>query len=186
MVVERYVALLRGINVGGHNKIPMAELREVFEELGHADVASYIQSGQVVFATSDTAAALDAALEKAIADRFGLSIPVVVVSRPALRSIVERAPAGFGQTPGSYHSDVIFLKSPMTPDVAMRAIRLRDGVDQVWSGDGVLYFARLSERRTESLLAKIVGTPAYKFMTIRNWRTTVTLLDMLEAAAAGP
>ncbi len=177
---QRYVALLRGINVGGHNKIPMAELREVFEEAGHVGVRSYIQSGQVVFATSEAATGLDAALERAIFDRFGLSIPVVVLPHAKFRSIVEEAPAGFGQTPDRYHSDVIFLKQPMSPEMAMDVIKLRDGVDQVWSGDSVLYFARLSDRRTESLMGKIVGTPAYKLMTIRNWKTTITLFEMLE------
>lgn len=180
MAATRYVALLRGINVGGKNKIPMADLREVFGQAGHTEVASYIQSGQVVFASDRPAGALEAGLEQAIAERFGLSIPVVVVPHTKLRSVVAKAPAGFGQSPDAYHSDVIFLKKPLTPAKAMDVVRLRDGVDQVWSANGVLYFARLSERRTESLLSRIIGTPAYKLMTIRNWATTTRLLAMLD------
>lgn len=182
MVADRYVALLRGINVGGRNTIPMAELREVFEAVGHTDVRSYIQSGQVVFATSDAPAGLETVLEGAIADRFGLAVPVAVVSHAELQCIVDAAPTGFGQAPDRYHSDVIFLKKPMTPAAAMDVVRLREGVDQVWAGDSVLYFARLSQRRTESLMGKIVGTPAYKLMTIRNWNTTIKLLEMLDDA----
>lgn len=183
MAVKRYVALLRGINVGGKNKIPMAELREVFEQVGHSDVESYIQSGQVVFASAKPAAGLEAALEEAIEARFALSIPVVVVSHAKLRSVVREAPDGFGQSPDTYHSDVIFLKKPMTTAKAMEVVRLRDGVDEVWSGTGVLYFSRLSAKRTQSLLNRIIGTPEYKLMTIRNWNTTVKLLSVLDAAA---
>src|ERR1043165_5257425 len=68
-----HVALLRGINVGGRNKVPMAELREVVAALGHTGVTTYIQSGNVLFTTADTdTAKLAAALEAAIEDRFGL------------------------------------------------------------------------------------------------------------------
>jgi uncharacterized protein (DUF1697 family) len=96
---------------------------------------------------------------------------------------VEKAPAGFGQSPDTYHSDVIFLKAPLTPAKAMEVVRLRDGVDQAWTGNGVLYFARLSEQRAKSLLSRMMGSPQYKLMTIRNWNTTVKLLSMLDGAA---
>lgn len=182
MAVKRYVALLRGINVGGNNKIPMADLREVFETAGHADVRSYIQSGQVVFASPDPAAGLEASLEQAIAARFGLSITVVVLPHATLRRVVEKAPDGFGQSPDDYHSDVIFLKRPLTPADAMRVVQVRDGVDQAWAANGVVYFARLSAQRTKSKLGKIVGTPEYKLMTIRSWNTTVKLLALLDDA----
>lgn len=182
MPATRYVALLRGINVGGKNKIPMADLRDLFEKAGHTEVASYIQSGQVVFTSGTPAAALEADLERAITERFDLQVPVVVVTHAKLRTVVRKAPAGFGQSPDTFHSDVIFLKKPLTPAKAMDVVRLREGVDQVWSANGVLYFARLSEQRTRSLLSRIVGTPQYQLMTIRSWSTTVKLLSMLEAA----
>src|SRR6202012_3482122 len=80
-----HVALLRGINVGGRNKVPMAELREVVAALGHTGVSTYIQSGNVLFSTKDTDnAKLAAALETAIEDRFGLWSSVVVLSRDEL------------------------------------------------------------------------------------------------------
>ena len=62
----------------------------------------------------------------------------------------------------------------------MRVVELRDGVDQAWTGTGVLYFARLSERRTQSRMSSIVGTPEYKLMTIRSWNTTTKLLGLLD------
>jgi uncharacterized protein (DUF1697 family) len=67
----------------------------------------------------------------------------------------------------------------------MRVVDLREGVDQAWPGTGVLYFERLSARRTQSRMGKIVGTPEYKRMTIRSWSTTTKLLDLLDARSAG-
>jgi uncharacterized protein (DUF1697 family) len=62
----------------------------------------------------------------------------------------------------------------------MKVVDLRDGVDSAWAGRGVVYFQRLSARRTQSRMSKIVGTPEYSSMTIRNWRTTTKLLAMLD------
>ena len=67
----------------------------------------------------------------------------------------------------------------------MKVVVERDGVDQAWAGTGVLYFARLSERRTQSRMSSIVGTPEYKQMTIRSWSTTTKLLALLDERAAG-
>jgi len=180
MATTRYVALLRGINVGGKRPVPMADLREMFTTAGFGDVATYIQSGNVVFSSDRPAAGLEAQIETALAEQFEGPIPVVVRSLRQVRSVVQSAPPGFGEQPDDYHSDVIFLKTPLTPAAAMKVVQLRDGVDQAWAGSGVLYFARLSERRTQSRLSSIMGTPEYQLMTVRNWRTTTKLLAMLE------
>jgi uncharacterized protein (DUF1697 family) len=182
MGTTRYVALLRGINVGGRNAVSMAELRKAFEDDGYDDVSTYIQSGNVLFATSSAQKGLEGELESMLERRFKLPLVVVVRSHRQLRDVVQKAPAGFGQQPGTYHSDVIFLKAPLTSKQAMRVVQLRDGVDQAWAGTGVLYFARLSERRVQSRMSKIVGTPEYQQMTIRNWATTTKLLNLLDAA----
>ena len=88
-----HVALLRGINVGGRNRVPMAELREVVSSLGHTGVTTYIQSGNVLFSTAESdTAKLAAALEAAIADAFGLASSVVVLSRDELAGILESNP----------------------------------------------------------------------------------------------
>ena len=184
MATTRYVALLRGINVGGKRPVPMADLRETFTGAGFGDVATYIQSGNVVFSTDQPAKGLEARIESALDERFDGPIPVVVRSLRQVRSVITSAPAGFGQRPDEYHSDVIFLKSPLTPAAAMKVVHLRDGVDQAWAGAGVLYFARLSERRTQSRLSKLMGTPEYRLMTVRNWNTTTRLLAMLDGGPA--
>jgi uncharacterized protein (DUF1697 family) len=176
----RYVALLRGINVGGRNKVPMAELRTAADDAGHTDVTTYIQSGNVLFVSSRPRADVEAELESVLERRFGFPLVVVVRSHAQLRAIVEQAPSGFGTKPDEYHSDVVFLRSPLTPAKAMKVVDLRDEVDQAWPGRGVVYFARLSARRTRSRMSKIVGTQEYALMTIRSWSTTTRLLALLD------
>lgn len=180
--MARYVVLLRGINVGGKRKVPMADLREALEAHGSfADVSTYIQSGNVLLTSTDARAGLEETIETVLDERFGFPIPVMVRSHAQLRSVVTKAPRGFGAEPDVYHSDVVFLKRPLTEKQAVARFAIRDGVDQIWPGTGVVYFARLSERRTQSKMSSVVGTPEYQLMTIRSWTTTLKLLDLLDA-----
>jgi uncharacterized protein (DUF1697 family) len=174
----RYVALLRGINVGGRNPVPMADLRAAFEDAGHTAVRTYIQSGNVLF---EAGGRIDEdAVEAVLERRFGVPLVVVLRTERHLRAVVDGAPDGFGQRPQEFHSDVVFLKAPLSSRQAMRVVQLRDGVDQAWPGRGIVYFQRLSARRTASRMSKIVGTPEYKRMTIRSWATTTKLLSLLD------
>jgi uncharacterized protein (DUF1697 family) len=179
---SQLLVLLRGINVGGNNIIPMAELRECMTELGARDVATYIQSGNVLFdGEGRTPSAWATRIEAALSERFDYEASVVLRTHGELRAVVERAPKGFGADPDRYRSDVVFLKAPMTAATAMEQMRVRDGVDSAVAGDGVVYQSRLAERASQSYFSKFVGTPAYKQSTIRNWRTTTKLLAMLDA-----
>lgn len=186
MATSNYVALLRGINVGGKNIVRMADLRAAFEDAGYAAVGTYIQSGNVLFESDGSPAALERDIETMLEGRFGLSLVVVVRSHRQLRNVVNRAPDGFGTAPDVHHSDVIFLKAPLSSDQALRAVDLRDGVDQAWPGAGVLYFSRLSERLSQSRMGRIASTPQYQSMTIRNWRTTTRLLSLLDDRGTRP
>lgn len=176
--MDQHAALLRGINVGGKNRIAMADLRDALASAGFEQVATYIASGNVLLASAHEPAALEDALETAIEERFGSRIAVVVRTHAALRHVVRQAPDGFGGE--DHHWDVVFLKAPLTVDEAMGVVEPRDGVDRVWPGADVLYVARLSARRSQSRLTKIVGTPEYQRMTIRNWATTTRLLALLD------
>jgi uncharacterized protein (DUF1697 family) len=176
-----HVALLRGINVGGNNPVPMAGLREAFEAQGATDVATYIQSGNVLFDGGRVGhATWVRRLEATLAQRFGYHARVTLRSHHELRAIVDGAPPGFGQHPDTYRSDVVFLLGPSTAAEAAGLMRARDGVDSMTAGEGVIYYERLMARATQSHLSKVVGTPIYQEMTIRNWRTTTTLLRMLD------
>ena len=180
------MALLRGINVGGKNIVRMADLRTAFEAAGYAAVSTYIQSGNVLFESDGPPEALEGDIETMLESTFGLSLVVVARSHQQLRNVVDRVPDGFGAEPDIHHSDVIFLKAPLTSRQALRAVELRDGVDQAWAGPGVLYFSRLSERLSQSRMGRIANTPEYQNMTIRNWRTTNRLLSLLDERSTAP
>lgn len=180
-MARKYVALLRGINVGGKNKVPMADLRETFEEGGYEAVRTYIQSGNVLFRSSDPQSSLESHVEGLLEARFGVPLLVVVRSHAQMRKTVEKSPPGFGTKPDTFHSDALFLKAPLKSRQVMEVVDLREGVDQAWPGDGVVYFQRLSAERVRSRLNRIASTPEYKLLTIRSWSTTTKLVDLLDA-----
>jgi len=179
--MDAYVILLRGINVGGKNKVLMTGLRECLEGLGFSSVTTYIASGNVILQSKLQPNKIQDLIEKALIKNFKLDselIKVLVLSRSQLKTIVENKPEGFGDSPDKYHSDAIFLMGIGLPD-ALAVFNPREGVDKIWPGDGVIYSQRLSSMRTKSRLGKIVGTPAYKSMTIRSWATTTKLLELI-------
>ena len=176
----RYVALLRGINVGGNHLIKMVALKACFEAQGLRDVATYIQSGNVVFtAGASRPDGIARRLEAALAATFDCRTRVMLRTEKEMAAIVARAPKGFGAQPQNYRYDVIFLNPPLTAAAALADVPTRPGVDQARAGSGVLYFSRLISKASQSRLARVVSLPIYKSMTIRNWRTTTTLLQMM-------
>ena len=182
--VALYLALLRGINVGGRNPVRMPALQACFEAAGFEDVATYIQSGNVLFRTARRgSAALTREIEETLTDTFGYEASIVLRSHTQVRAVVQGAPRGFG-APG-YRSDVIFLKAPLTAKAALRTVPTKPGVDRVSAGPGVLYFSRLASRAAESRLSRVVSLPIYRSMTIRNWNTTTTLLRKMDELASG-
>jgi uncharacterized protein (DUF1697 family) len=178
-----YLALLRGINVGGKNKVPMAELKACFEELGCENVRTYIASGNVMFESNKSSAELTEEIQEALPAKFRLDsalIRILVLSRDQLQRVIDQAPKGFGTEPGKYHSDAIFLMG-IPSDEAIKIFNPREGVDKVWQGDLAIYSQRLSAQRTRSRLSKIMSSPLYKQMTIRSWDTTARLLELMNA-----
>lgn len=177
----RYIALLRGINVGGNNIIKMADLKKSFEEMGFEQVKTYIQSGNVIFnSDKKDLSKLEKEIEKVLSEKFNYISKVVIISHNQLERIIENAPNDFGVYAQDYRYDVLFLKSPLKAEKALEKIIIREGVDIVNLGDGALYFSRLISKAGQSYLNKIVGTPVYKEMTIRNWNTTTKLLALCE------
>lgn len=181
--MKSYAILLRGINVGGKNKLSMATLKTALEELGFKNVLTYINSGNVVLQSDLEAKAITQQIESMLPVKFKLDsslIKVLVLTHEQLQAIVESKPKQFGEYPNTYHSDVIFLMD-IDKNEALKVFSPREGVDTIWPGKGVIYSQRLSTERTKSRLNKIVGTPMYASMTIRNWNTTTKLLSLLES-----
>ena len=185
-----HLALLRGINVGGRNKVPMAELREVVTSLGYTGVTTYIQSGNVLFTTpeSDTAQ-LASALEAAITGAFGVTSSVVVLSRDELAQILDRNPYPEEPNPKLVH--VMFLSAEPPADLLDR-IKVAEGAaaakgsrDTVTAIGPVLYLHTPDGFGTSELaqvLFRIIGTPGQNDITAtaRNWATATKLLSLCE------
>lgn len=180
-MATRYAALLRGINVGGHKKVPMAELREVLSELGHTDVATHLQSGNAVFSTEedDGERALAADLERAIAGRFGFAVDCLVRDGAYLRAIVDDCPFPAAELEGR-QLHVTYFSAPVTParfaavdaaEFAPEAFRLGDRALYLYAPDG-LGRSRLADVLARPALLK--GTVA----TSRNWNTVRRLAEL--------
>jgi uncharacterized protein (DUF1697 family) len=182
-----YVALLRGINVGGGNIIKMADLKACFEASKFKNVSTYIQSGNVLFESTETdQGKLISKIEKALSRTFSpYKARVMLRSHAELLQIVREAPKGFGREPQKFRYDVLFLKEPMTAAEAMTSMTTKPGVDVVAMGSDVLYFSRLIAKAAQSHLARIVSLPVYQHMTIRNWNTTSKLLALMDARTQG-
>jgi uncharacterized protein (DUF1697 family) len=181
--VTTYAVLLRGINVGGKNTVPMAALKACLEEAGLEDVATYIQSGNVILRSELDGPALGAAVEQILPATFALDsavVRVLAVSHAAYRAVVAQAPPGFGDDPAAHRYNVVFLMG-VGADDALAQITAREGVDAVWPGHGVLYFRNSIAEASKSHLSRIAGKPVYASLTIRNWNTTTKLLALLDA-----
>ena len=178
----RYLALLRGINVGGKNILKMPDLRCVFEGLGCKDVTTYIQSGNVLFESKlKNAVRLPVAIEGALAAKFACTAPVVLVPEERLKTVVKNAPPGFGADPAQYRYDVVFLRPPLHARAVLSTISLKAGVDEAFEGNGVLYLKRLTIKASQSHLPKLTRNAAYRNMTIRNWNTTSELYRLISS-----
>lgn len=175
------IILIRGINVGGKNKISMKELKTCFEELGFENVLTYINSGNVIVDTPLKPESVQKKIEDALPKKFKLDseiIKILALKDSDLKKIVTGAPKGFGTQPEKYYSDVIFLLEKSVTEF-MKVVETHPEVDKVWPGKNVVYFQRLGAQRTKSRLGKIISKPIYKSLTIRSWNTTTKILNLL-------
>jgi uncharacterized protein (DUF1697 family) len=175
----RYVALLRGINVGGHAVIKMADLSACIEELGYGDVRTYIASGNVLFRSTERPATLETEIERALERRFALPIRVVVRSSREVTGIAGRVPSPWIGA-DELRVTVGFLMRGTTARSAARLVRPRDGIDELVSAPGALIWATRKDALTRSGI-RLIGTPLYKEMTLRNLNTTLKLAELLRA-----
>lgn len=121
--MKRYIALLRGININGKNKIPMAELKSCFIELGYIDVFTYLNSGNVVFSADEQSEIVLADKIKAmIQERFALNIPVFVILQEELEDLLSKAPAWWGTDNKEIYDNLIFVMPPAIAEILAEKI----------------------------------------------------------------
>ena len=172
------VALLRGINVGGKGMLPMAKLREAAEGLGYDDVATYIQSGNLVLRTSGSAAKVERDLARRVADLGGVRPAVMVRSRSQLGKVVDANPfIRRGEDPKACH--VVFAAKAAKPQVARLDLPSYAPEEAVAVGKELYLFLPGGVGRSK--LASDLAKDKAAVGTTRNWRTVTKLLEMTEA-----
>jgi len=175
--MSKYVALFRGINVGGKNILPMGDLRGILESVGCDDVKTYIQSGNAVFSAPSTVASLPEAISAAIESDFGFAPQVLLLTADRFREIAASNPFPEGESvPKSLH--VAFLtETPSEPD--LNALQnLRSGSERFELLDGAFFLLAPDGIGRSKLAAKVdrfLGVAT----TGRNWRTVDKLLELL-------
>ena len=134
-MASQYLALLRGINVGGNNLVKMADLREAFESMELEDVTTYIASGNVLFgAPRQKRDELAARLESGLTRRFDTELKVVLLTEAQLMRVVKGAPRGFGGD--AYRCDVVFVRKPLTVKKAFGTLEMERGSTEPGRGRG--------------------------------------------------
>jgi uncharacterized protein (DUF1697 family) len=178
-----HVALLRGVNVGGR-KLAMADLREIITTLGHADVSTYIQSGNALFSTGrpDTAE-LAREIEKGIADRLGMDVGVIVLSRADLGAMIAANPYADEPDPKRVHG--VVLNTEPGSDLLARITALPVTGGDSWHYDGrIIYLHTPGGFGRSDLAAKLLrqlSSPRSGLIaTARNWSTMNTLMERLD------
>jgi uncharacterized protein (DUF1697 family) len=177
----RYVALLRGINVGGKTLIKMADLKTCVEELGLDDVSTYIASGNLLFQSSERSAAnLEKKIERALEQRFQLPVKVVVLNRAAYARIVKAIPKSWVGD-ASLRANVAFVRRGTAAKEVVRELEPDGAIEEVKAIDGAILWATKRDALNRSVMRKLIGGVAYKELTVRNLNTTLKLGELLDA-----
>ena len=174
----KYIALLRGINVGGNNKVSMTELRSVFEQLGFSNVSTYINSGNVIFDSAQTDKALLVQMcESAIESKFGFKVVCSVISADELRIAVNHAPAWWGRDDNKHNA--IFAIAPETAENIVSLVgEAKPEYEKVAIYEPIIFWSAPLKTFSRTRYSKIVGTKAYSSITIRNANTTKKLVEL--------
>ena len=179
--MKRYIALLRGINISGKNKVPMAELRKCFETLDFMEVKTCLNSGNVIFSCKDTdAAELVNRIERMIQHLFSLNIPVFVIPQEELADILRHAPDWWGTENQEIYDNLIFILPPATfPDMYHEIGAPKEGLEQIQEYQSVVFwsFSRKDYQKT-NWWPKTASVPLGSKLTIRTANTIRKIVKM--------
>lgn len=176
-----YVALLRGVNVGGKNKIDMKLLKETFIKTGMKAVVTYINSGNVIFIDMiHTKAEMAVLLEKVIFEEFQLDIKVIIRSMDDFDHMMKILP-GTWKNDECMKCDVLFLFEEMDSETLLAELEIKPGIDTVMYAPGAVLWAVEKRNVTKSGLLKLVGTCLYKNMTVRNVNTARKIYEIMKS-----
>ena len=176
-----FLALLRGLNVGGQNVIGKHDLVRCFEDLGFDSVRTYIQSGNVLFRSSESrAAALTRTIEAALSERLSNQVRAVVLPRTRYRAAVASAPDGWGRDDDWTHNAAFTLRG-VTPRQVIEQLPVpKEDIETLAGGLGAIFWSISKQHQTRTTWMKLAAAPAYQHLTVRNHRTVFRLRELLE------
>ncbi len=175
----QYIVLLRGINVGGNNKVSMADLKTCFESLGFQNVRTYINSGNVIFETTKIDKTnLVSLCEKAIEKSFGFPIVCSVIEAAELHNALKNAPSWWGKDDGVKHN-ALFVIAPASAKEIMKEVgEAKPEYEKVAAVEPIIFWSAPLVTFGRTRYSKIVGTKSYQSITIRNANTTKKLAEL--------
>lgn len=175
-----YVALLRGINVGGNNKVDMKLLKETFVQIGMESVITYINSGNVVFIDRERSKAeIALLLEQAILRDFNLTIKVLIRNIDDFESVMKILPQSW-RNDDAMKCDVLFLWEEIDKETLLAELKIKPNIDTVMYSPGAIIWSVDKRNVTKSGLIEIVGTALYKKMTVRNVNTARKIFEIMQ------
>ena len=173
--ITTYVVLLRGINVGGNNKIEMGKLKTVFAAFGFADVRTYINSGNVILSSDKNAAAVQSDCRDLVLRHFDLDIAVAVLTSGELSAAIADAPKWWGKGGDAKHN-AIFVISPATaPEVLDEMGEIKTGYEQIGFHGSVIFWSAPLETFSRTKYGTMSKRAAYLKVTVRNFNTARNL-----------
>lgn len=176
----KYVALLRGINVGGNNKVDMKQLKAALEANGFNDVSTYINSGNIFFTDpAQPIPALTRKFEQVIKATFGLDIKALILNEPMVGAIVRAIPKNWTNDTTT-RTDVMFLWEEANNKNVLEQLTIKPDIDRVMYVPGAIIWSIDRPLVTRSGMLKMINTDLYKHMTIRNSNTARKLRERME------
>ena len=177
----RYVALLRGINISGKNKISMPELKKGFESLSFENVRTYLNSGNVLFSTEETDTdEIRKRTEKMIKEQFSLDIPVFIIEISKLEDILEHAPQWWGTDNKEIYDNLIFILPPVTfEEVYLKIGEPKEGLEQILEYENAVFWSfDLKKHRKTNWWPKTASLPIGSSLTIRTANTVRKIVEI--------
>lgn len=177
--MQKYILLLRGINVGGKNTVSMPELKKLLEQNGFCDVTTYINSGNIIFSADDSdVMKLKEKCEALIADKFRLKVPAAVISADDLSAALDHAPSWWDQDKDSKHNAILVIP-PATADEVFQAVgEIKPEYEKAEYYGSVIFWTAPLKTFSRTRWSKVVGLSVYKSITIRNANTVKKLVRL--------
>jgi len=178
-----FVALLRGVNVGGNNMISMSSLKKSFETLGFNDVLTYINSGNIIFKSKEAdARKLETRIEKMLSKEYQLDSKVVLRSLPEMARLVQSLPRNWGGD-SNWRYNVFFLRHTIDAEEILAEIEVKKDIEEVVYRPGTLLWSAEVSALTRTNMLKLSSRKMYQDMTIRNLNTTRKLHELMKKVA---